>query len=51
MIKENTIKLAKKIKEGAERLMLDFEEKKLPKATYINLYDWSCQLVRKLENE
>lgn len=42
--------LAKKIKDGSERVMKD-KERKLPNVVYINLYDWACELVEELEKQ
>ena len=42
--------LAKQIKEWAEILMMDYEKKQMSKARYIDLYDWSCALIKELKN-
>lgn len=49
MDKEKAEKLAKKIKEWTELMYLAYEKKRYPKARYVDLYDWSCQLVKELQ--
>ena len=45
------LKLAKKIKGWTELMYLDYDKKRHHKARYIDLYDWSCALVKELEKE